>query len=126
LATPDAIFLTRFTYPDDPDAVPSVRGEADGVIQFPWKLIVSGEPGASRRWELYDLGADPGERINRADDHRARAEALRETLRSFLAGQERARLAQAASQGGDAGNASRPSALSRDTIEQLRSLGYIR
>ncbi|HEX2484704.1 MAG TPA: sulfatase [Myxococcota bacterium] len=87
-------------------------GRADGewkraVERDGWKLHVA-HPGAAA--ELYDLGADPGERRNVAADEPARVEALRGLLAPLL--------------GPARGGAEGPK-LSAEETEALRSLGYL-
>ncbi|HEY7512342.1 MAG TPA: sulfatase-like hydrolase/transferase [Vicinamibacteria bacterium] len=74
-----------------------------GVVQDRWKYIELPLP------ELYDLGADPGERTNLAATHAAEAGRLRALLASLRAQ--------------DRGAA--PAAESSETREKLRALGYL-
>ena len=53
------------------------------ALDWPHKLIADLRFGA---YELFDLEADPPERLNRADDDPARVEALRGEVRAWLAG----------------------------------------
>lgn len=51
------------------------------VREAGWKLILNWDPETQeRRWELYDLGRDPGERTNVHDTEPAQAARLREAL----------------------------------------------
>jgi arylsulfatase A-like enzyme/Flp pilus assembly protein TadD len=77
-----------------------------GWTQEEWKLIEGARP------ELYHLPSDPGEVHDRAAQQPARVARMREALRAAL---------HAMAPGGDA---ARPSTVSAEQEERLRSLGY--
>jgi arylsulfatase A-like enzyme len=81
------------------------------VVRMPWKVVVDE---AARRARLFDLARDPGER---ADLARERPEKLRELVRVGLELLERAPPRDPAAVSDEA--------LSAETIENLRSLGYL-
>jgi Flp pilus assembly protein TadD len=77
-----------------------------GWTQEEWKLIEGAEP------ELYHLASDPGEIHNRAPEQPERVAQLRAALRGAL---------RSMAPGGDT---ARPSTVSAEQAERLRSLGY--
>jgi hypothetical protein len=66
-------------YDDSPRAGESLFAVNDGR----WKLIAAREGGASKRIELFDLGADPAESRNLAEARPDQAERLRRRLESL-------------------------------------------
>ncbi len=83
------------------------RRELRSIEEGEWKLIEDDRGTV----ELYDLQSDPGEETNLASRHRARVEAMRAALgpRRPQAPRDRA-----------------PVELSEESLERLRSLGYVR
>jgi hypothetical protein len=79
------------------------------VVRYPWKLIRNLETGEV---ELYDLAADPEERVDRSE---ARADVLAECEGA---------LEQWASQMSEGGLQGRKILISQQNLEQLRALGY--
>jgi arylsulfatase A-like enzyme len=125
-AAPEPVFVSTFVYPEDLDVKDPNRVQATAIIQFPWKLIVTGgQRGDEPRLELYDLSADPKERRDVAPTAPDRVEALRARLRQFLADQEDARR-RFASRYGQPSTIDRRRGVPRDVLEQLKSLGYVR
>jgi choline-sulfatase len=91
---------------------PILAAESNGLFGIRnerFKLVA--QP-AKRTFELFDLVADPGEKRNVASEHPAELEELRSAFRSWRAGLEPI--------------AAAPTELDSETIEGLRSLGYIR
>ncbi|MGH9175415.1 MAG: sulfatase/phosphatase domain-containing protein, partial [Vicinamibacterales bacterium] len=121
---PSPVVLTRFVYPEDLDSPVADRTEAHAIVDYPWKLIVFERAGTRGRAELYRLDTDPGERRDLASVDGARVKALLTALDRFMAGemQRRARF-----DADHARSSPRPSTPpSRDLLDQLRSLGYVR
>ncbi len=77
-----------------------------GVIDNGWKYIETSRP------ELYDLRADPGEKVNLLQRDPARADALSQALVKMLAAGGRA-------------PASKPASLDTEARERLEALGYL-
>ena len=84
------------------------------LMRGEWKLVRDHDHGRS---ELYDLGVDPGERIDRAGD---RPDVLRELERELLEFRDRAKRYL-----DDVGGAVRPGELSRGDLDTLGGLGYL-
>ena len=84
-----------------------VKGEKFGVRVGRWKLIDGPEEGTR---ELYDLEADPHERVNRIDDEPDVAADLSARLAAWRAGRT--------------GAAGAPLQVSPEERERLRALGY--
>jgi hypothetical protein len=80
-------------------------------------------PGEMRRRELYRLDEDPGERNNVAAAHAPRVRQLEAALDAFLRDQASARARFTSTF--ERGILPRP-APSRELVDQLRSLGYVR
>jgi arylsulfatase A-like enzyme len=121
---PSPIMVTRFVYPDDVDRPTVDRNDARALVDFPWKLVLVEPSSGARRVELYRLDLDPGERRNIADQEPARVRTLTAALEGFGAGQQRMRAAFVARY--QPGTGSPRHAPSRDLLDQLRSLGYVR
>ena len=85
-----------------------VAGEKFGVRRGTWKYIEGDEEGTR---ELYDLRADPGERVNLAESNVDVADELRATIAAWKQAHAR----------GDAGTLD----LSPEDIERLKALGYM-
>jgi len=85
--------------------------ELKTALDWPYKLIVNPESGD--RW-LFDLDANPGERLLPWDEHAEKADDLQRALLQRLERDLAARTEQT------------PAELGSDTLEQLRSLGYVR
>jgi arylsulfatase A-like enzyme len=124
VAAPAPVYVQRFVYPADLDAADAARLEARAVVDWPWKLIVTGEAASPAAVELYDLVADPGERQDLAARRPEIASALAARLDQFAAGQAEARARFVASYGVDA-PAGRPILPASDVLQQLRTLGYV-
>ncbi len=121
---PSPVVVTRFVYPEDVDRPAADRIEALALVDYPWKLLSFAGPGVPRRAELYRLDTDPGERNDVAGSDLARVQTLQTALDRFMAdqAQQRGRFDAA-----HARSSRRPSAPpSRDLLDQLRSLGYVR
>jgi choline-sulfatase len=116
------ILSARFVYPEDLDVHGSDRVESQALVDVPWKLIVIGNPGAPR-YELYDLASDPHERDNRAATEPVRVRRLAQALTLVLRDQAIAR-ARFVDDHGDL--ADRKRAATREALDELRSLGYVR
>lgn len=128
---PRPVIVTKFVYPEDLDVTDANHAESRAVVTFPWKLIASDEADGGRRLALYDLGADPLERLDLAPFQPERVGRLNDFLDRFLRDQATARRRFLAEHGGPpggrAGGVAAPRRLpSRETLEQLKSLGYIR
>ena len=85
--------------------------ELKAALDWPYKLIVNPENGD--RW-LFDLANNPGEILRPWDEHAEKADDLQRALLLWLERDLAARTEQA------------PAELGSDTLEQLRSLGYVR
>ncbi|MFI5181228.1 MAG: sulfatase [Thermoanaerobaculia bacterium] len=126
------VFVTRFVYPQDLDAVDPERFESRAVIDFPWKLIATDEPGGGRRLELYDLRTDSTEREDRARAEPESVTRLDGVLQDFLRGQAESRARFLVTHGdpqaqrGDGEAKPRLRLPSAEALDQLRSLGYLR
>jgi arylsulfatase A-like enzyme len=120
--TASPVIATRFIYPDDVDA-PGNRTEMHAVVDYPWKLIASDRAGDKPALELYRLDRDAQERDNLAASEPGRTHQLASVLERFLHDQaiERARFGATLNAAPSA--RTRPS---RDLVDQLRSLGYVR
>jgi arylsulfatase A-like enzyme len=121
---PSPVVVTRFVYPEDVDGPVRDQTESHAIIDYPWKLITFGSGGGSVRAELYRLDLDPGERRDLARSEGARVKTLQEALRRFIADQaERRRRFDL-----DHARAGMPPSTppTRDLLDQLRSLGYVR
>jgi arylsulfatase A-like enzyme len=120
--------LAEYYYPEQvlgflPD------GAAQSEAMRPWlrriRALVAGNDklvwGSDGRYELYDLAADPRERVNRIDADPTRAAQLVELLSAIVTPFDRPREAEAPA-------AARPDAQLPDSEieEQLRALGYTR
>jgi arylsulfatase A-like enzyme len=119
------LLATRFVYPEDIDVPGADHAEAQALVDFPWKLIATGTDAArGPRYELYDLARDPMERDDRAAAEPDRVRRLAAALTAVLQAQatERARFLQ--TYGGSPLEPRRVP--SRDVLDQLKSLGYIR
>jgi arylsulfatase A-like enzyme len=118
------VVVTRSIYPEDIDSPLTDRAEALAIVDYPWKLIRSELPDGRRQLELYQLASDPGERQDRSAAEAARTRTLEGALDRFLAEQRAARARFAS----DHGVAPRPVASppSRELLDRLRSLGYVR
>jgi arylsulfatase A-like enzyme len=118
------VVVTRSIYPEDIDSPLPDRSEAIAIVDYPWKLIRSELPDGGRSIELYRLDADPRERQDRSHAEAARAVLLTTALDRFLEEQRaaRARFASEHSLGG----AAPARAPSRELLDRLRSLGYVR
>ncbi len=81
----------------------SWAAELRGLQTERWKYIRAPRP------ELYDLASDPGERLNLADREKGRVREMEEALARLLQGERQ----------------STEAVLDRETIERLRSLGYL-
>ncbi len=121
---PSPVMVTRFVYPEDVDRPTVDRNDARALIDFPWKLVLIEPSSAPRRVELYRLDLDPGERRNVADEEPARVRTLSAALEGFGAEQHRRRAAFVARH--QPGTGAVRHAPSRDLLDQLRSLGYVR
>ena len=121
---PSPVMVTRFVYPEDVDRPTVDRNDARALIDFPWKLVLIEPSSAPRRVELYRLDLDPGERRNVADEEPARVRTLSAALEGFGAEQHRRRAAFVARH--QPGTGAMRHAPSRDLLDQLRSLGYVR
>jgi arylsulfatase A-like enzyme len=116
------VFLSRFAFPRADASGWAGGDEMEGVVDWPFKLIVARKrDGTTASEALFDLAKDPLERraIEGRADVRAR---LRAELAGFQSRQQRRR---------DAFQrtypvAAQPPAVSQDTLERLRALGYIR
>jgi hypothetical protein len=82
-----------------------------------------GEPEAAIRVEIYRLDTDAGERHDLADRERARVVSMLGSLRTFLAGQREARRRFLAAHEQRLESVATPS---RELLDRLRSLGYVR
>ena len=80
----------------------SLRGWREGD----WKLVVGAE------LELFDLGADPGETVDRSAGEPDRLRRMRAALRTAVGAMS------------PQGDRPRPATLSTEQVERLRSLGY--
>jgi arylsulfatase A-like enzyme len=118
------VVVTRSIYPEDIDSPLTDRSEAIAIVDYPWKLIRSELSDGRHRLELYQLAVDPGERQDQAVAEAARARMLEDALDRFLRDQRAARARFAADHGIAAPPvASRPS---RELLDRLKSLGYVR
>ena len=100
-----------------PRTLPAEQRAVRGLVRDGWKLIVRGAEGTA---ELYDLGADPRERRDRADSLAADRDRLLEELgrlEAEIVEEGRARGWQAVPDGGDG--------ISGEAREQLEALGYV-
>ena len=89
-----------------------VAGEANGMLAVrteKWKLVFTAE---SKKWELYDLESDPGERTNLAESRPRELAAMQNLLREWRRGLKPIGAAD--------------TTLDAETEEELRSLGYLR
>jgi arylsulfatase A-like enzyme len=77
---PDTLVAAVSYAPGHPDRYPVSRGDMDAVLIAPYKYIHSGDGSE----ELYDLTADPGERLNLAGSAAWRSVVAR--LRAYLEG----------------------------------------
>lgn len=118
------VVITRSIYPEDIDSPLTDRSEAIAIVDYPWKLIRSELPDGRRRLELYQLAVDPGERQDRSAGEAPRARSLEDALDAFLLDQRAARARFAAEHAQPGGPAVREP--SRELLDRLRSLGYVR
>ena len=118
------VVVTRSIYPEDIDSPLIDRAEAVAIVDYPWKLIRSELPDGRRTLELYQLASDPGERQDRSAAEAARTRTLEGALDRFLTEQRAARARFVS----DHGVATQPVASppSRELLDRLRSLGYVR
>jgi hypothetical protein len=116
------VIATRFVYPEDVDAQGD-RVEMHALVEYPWKLIAIEPRGTERVLELYRLDRDPAERQNLSGSESSRARALASVLDRFLHNQADARARFTALHGSAQPSRVRPT---RDLVDQLRSLGYVR
>ena len=121
---PSSVVTTRFVYPDDIEGPVADRDGARALIDFPWKLIVTDPPSSARRIELYQLALDPDERQNLAAQELARVRTLSAALEGFDGEQRRARADYIARH--ERGAAPGRHTPSRDLLDRLRGLGYVR
>jgi hypothetical protein len=116
------VIATRFIYPEDVDA-PGDRVEMHALVEYPWKLIAVEPRGGERVLELYRLDRDPAERHNLSRLESTRARELAVVLDRFLRNQADARARFTALHGLAPPWRVGPT---RDLVDQLRSLGYVR
>ena len=114
--------LPLFMGQEDGDRVAFSEATLYGTDKLSWrtsryKLIYDLNPAAPQRVELYDWRDDPQERRNLVGSHPELVDRLRGELERFVAGL--AAQAQGMSE-------LRPTSLSPQHIESLKSLGYIR
>jgi arylsulfatase A-like enzyme len=126
-----ALFVSRFAYPMDA-ALEEFRGvEHYAVVRRNLKLLIEEDAdGAWSEARLYDLDRDPDERTSLANVRDGDRRALETQLRAFLDGQRVRRSAfllrhppPAAAGLGERGG--KP-AMTKEVIERLRALGYVR
>lgn len=96
--------------------VSPLRDDTDALIQGRYKLIAAA---ADRRLELYDLLADPGETHNLAAERQEVANDMVRRLRQWRKRNEERRQRNLALIGEP------PQAEDKETLEQLKALGYI-
>ncbi|MBI3492813.1 MAG: sulfatase [Acidobacteria bacterium] len=119
------LLTTRFVYPEDIDVQGADHMESQALVDFPWKLIATdADPKREPRYELYDLSRDPLEHDNRAAAEPDRVRRLAAALTTVLQAQAAARTRFLEAYGSPALEPRRVP--SRDVLEQLKSLGYIR
>jgi arylsulfatase A-like enzyme len=94
---------------------PLRQGLRDMLIEGDYKLIVS-----SDGLELYDLAADPDERINLIDEHPDVVRRMRATLRELRQRNEERRRRNLASVSDEMLEET-----AKGTLEQMRALGYV-
>jgi hypothetical protein len=87
-------------------------------------LIVTDPPNSARRIALYQLALDPDERQDLAAQEPARVRTLSAALEGFDGEQQRARADFIARH--ERGAAPGRQTPSRDLLDRLRSLGYVR
>ncbi len=118
---PRPVFVSRFVFPDDRHPGAGPGSEQLGVVDYPWKLIVTGAgaPGGART-ELFDLAADAQELSDLSARERERVRHLSGLLHAFLRGQAAARAAF------ESAHAGATAVTSPELLEQLRALGYAR
>lgn len=118
---PSPVVISRFTYPEDAGAAADAT-EMHGIVDYPWKLITVDGRASPRTASLYRLDRDPGERQDLSSAEPARTRQLQSALEAFLREQRLAR-----QRFGQAHESARPApAPTRDLLDQLRSLGYVR
>jgi len=103
-----AVFLQRRHYKPQTIGEIHVAGEKFGVRKGTWKYI-EGDEEAAR--ELYDLQADPGERVNLVESNVEVADELRSTIAAWKQANARE-------------GAGTPE-LSPEDVERLKALGYL-
>ncbi len=117
------ILVPRFFYPEDSE-IERYREEMLALIAGRWKLILHRSAGRPDRHELYDLDLDPWESRNLVNSNSGRSLQLEQRMSEWLARLEKrgAEFRTAYSEMG------RTESLGLDieTLERLRSLGYIR
>jgi hypothetical protein len=116
--------VTRSVYPEDVDSPLTDRSEMHAIVDYPWKLIRSQRADGSRRIELYQLDVDPREREDRSAAQAERARTLSAALDRFLGEQHAARARFAAEHAQRGAPVAREA--SRELLDRLRSLGYVR
>lgn len=116
------VFVTRFVYPEDLDAVVRDAEEAHAVVLGRWKLVATGTPSSSRTLALFDLESDPGETRDVSREEPAVVRRLADALEGFLSSQSRERARLSLESPADTEGPSDDAEARR----QLRSLGYIR
>jgi arylsulfatase A-like enzyme len=121
---PSPVVVTRSVYPEDVDSPIADRSERHAIVDYPWKLILSELPDGSRRIELYRLDDDPRERHDRSAAETERVRTLAAAIDRLLVEQRAARASFAAQHAQRRPPPAREA--SRELLERLRSLGYVR
>jgi arylsulfatase A-like enzyme len=125
LESPSGVSLVPLLRGENPESLrdrdqyvvsPLRDDDTDALVQGRYKLIASG---ADRELELYDLIADPGETRNLAAARQETANAMLRRLRQWRKRNEERRQRNLALVGEP------PQAEDKETLEQLKALGYI-